>query len=286
MDWNSDGLWDIISGDRDGFLNVFIRSEGEPGGLVAYKQYRLMDSTILDVGFNSEPNVFDWNGDGKKDLIIGREDWEILVYINQTSDTWPMFQDCQVVQAGGQGINLYRMNPYLFDLDDDGRKDLVCGENFGNVYCFRNIGDDTLPVFEAGEMLKFTDGSPVRFSGGNAVGSRCGFGDWDNDGVPDFLMSTLEGLVALYRGVCQTGVQETPKAEVRTANGPTIVRGSLRLGASTSASPSWLLDASGRRLMELQPGENDVRGLAPGVYFVRRASGEGRMANSKVVITR
>ena len=30
-----------------------------------------------------------------------------------------------------------------------------------------------------------------------------------------------------------------------------------------------LLDVSGRRAMELRPGPNDVRGLAPGVYFVR-----------------
>ncbi|MFO7675597.1 MAG: T9SS type A sorting domain-containing protein [bacterium] len=35
-------------------------------------------------------------------------------------------------------------------------------------------------------------------------------------------------------------------------------------------SRAALLDASGRKVMELQPGDNDVRHLAPGVYFVRR----------------
>jgi hypothetical protein len=36
-----------------------------------------------------------------------------------------------------------------------------------------------------------------------------------------------------------------------------------------------LLDITGRRVMELRPGENDVRHLAPGVYFVRRTSDAG-----------
>jgi hypothetical protein len=30
-----------------------------------------------------------------------------------------------------------------------------------------------------------------------------------------------------------------------------------------------LLDITGRKVMDLAPGENDIRHLAPGVYFVR-----------------
>jgi len=55
-------------------------------------------------------------------------------------------------------------------------------------------------------------------------------------------------------------------------HGPTIVRGVLFLnsdrGPKTGDRPA-LLDISGRRLMELHPGANDVRHLSPGVYFVR-----------------
>ena len=50
---------------------------------------------------------------------------------------------------------------------------------------------------------------------------------------------------------------------------------------------SVLLDAAGRKVLGLKAGENDVSGLAPGVYFVR---GEGRGARGggaeKVVIAR
>ncbi len=59
----------------------------------------------------------------------------------------------------------------------------------------------------------------------------------------------------------------------------TIVRGALYLRPSPLLLPvgegqdvrgqSLLLDATGRRVLSLRPGPNDVSGLAPGVYFVR-----------------
>ncbi|HDR00104.1 MAG TPA: hypothetical protein ENN51_07475 [candidate division WOR-3 bacterium] len=50
----------------------------------------------------------------------------------------------------------------------------------------------------------------------------------------------------------------------------TIVRGRLYLEAGRPV----LLDATGRRVMELRPGENDLTRLAPGVYFVLSPTGD------------
>ena len=44
-----------------------------------------------------------------------------------------------------------------------------------------------------------------------------------------------------------------------------------------------LLDISGRRVMDLSPGSNDIRHLRPGVYFVRREDVE---QTTKVILTR
>jgi len=59
---------------------------------------------------------------------------------------------------------------------------------------------------------------------------------------------------------------------------------SLKLQAS-----SWLLDISGRKVLALHPGANDVSRLAPGVYFVRQAKAQAQaqaQAVQKVVVTR
>jgi hypothetical protein len=70
----------------------------------------------------------------------------------------------------------------------------------------------------------------------------------------------------------------------------TVVRNLLLLPEATSRKPqaaSSLLDVSGRRVMVLKPGANDVRALAPGVYFVREAQAQAQaQAIRKVVVTR
>jgi hypothetical protein len=67
----------------------------------------------------------------------------------------------------------------------------------------------------------------------------------------------------------------------------TVVRGVLFLpkSESPSSSTSFLMDISGRKVMDLQPGANDVRALAQGVYFVREAQAQAQ-AVRKVVVTR
>ena len=57
-------------------------------------------------------------------------------------------------------------------------------------------------------------------------------------------------------------------------------------------SVDFARDATGRRVMELAPGPNDIRHLAPGVYFLKDEGGRlkdkpgSRMAVQKVVIQR
>jgi len=45
----------------------------------------------------------------------------------------------------------------------------------------------------------------------------------------------------------------------------------LFFGEASSRKPqaASLLDAAGRKVVDLRAGANDVRGLAPGVYFIR-----------------
>jgi len=89
------------------------------------------------------------------------------------------------------------------------------------------------------------------------------------------------------------GVAERAKPQVSSRKlGPTIVRSVLSLPGAISgerlAVSADLLDATGRRVMELLPGANDVRHLAPGVYLVRSTSRVNRSTPSvtKLVVPR
>jgi len=72
---------------------------------------------------------------------------------------------------------------------------------------------------------------------------------------------------------------------------PTIIRGALLLPGASCRGPlaAGLLDITGRRVLALHPGPNDLRALAPGVYFVREEPGSAWLhtrAVQKVVVTK
>lgn len=252
MDWNSDGQWDMVSGDREGYFNVFVR---DGTLLTAYYRYKLADSTVLDVGNNSQPAVVDWNGDGLKDLILGTESGYVRFYLNITSDSWPMFLNYTNIQAAGADIYLSRVNPYVFDLDDDGVQDLLCGANDGYVRYYRNTGTNAQPVLAAPDTLRTTAGIPIVPGGTYPYGSRCGFGYWNSDRWPDLLISGYDGLIELYLGQPTTGAGEKmaqlSRAEPRVTpipgRAPITVSG-LPAGVGTLA----VYDAAGRPVRSLR----------------------------------
>ena len=84
------------------------------------------------------------------------------------------------------------------------------------------------------------------------------------------------------------GVKESSKPQA-TSRKPaaTVIRNALWLTPSPSTSSSCLLDISGRKVLGLHCGANDVSRLAPGVYFVREAQAQAQaQAIRKIVITR
>jgi hypothetical protein len=90
-------------------------------------------------------------------------------------------------------------------------------------------------------------------------------------------------------------MEETENSELAKKKAKaTIVRGVLVLDAvgsrQNTAHREELLDISGRKVMELRAGPNDVSRVAPGVYFVReehsRVQGVEGSRVRKVVVTR
>jgi YVTN family beta-propeller protein len=100
--------------------------------------------------------------------------------------------------------------------------------------------------------------------------------------------------ISVLRDSMPGGIEEAMSDERGTMRpSPTIVRRVLVLGAAGSRENTGhrteLLDVSGRKVLELKPGANDVSRLSPGVYFVREETVHGRRYAGnvqKVVVTR
>lgn len=292
VDWNSDGQRDLVSGDREGYFNFFLQ---DGIGLVAYYRMRALFGDTIDVGGNSQPVVTDWDRDGKKDLLLGSEEGYIRFYRNAASDTIPGFLNYTYIQSGGSPIYIYRVNPYVVDLDLDGKRDLVCGANDGYLYYFHNIGSDTNPTLDNPETLKTIAGVPILPSGSYPAGSRAGFCDWNNDGAIDFLLSGYEGYVELYLGE-GVGIKEKPglaiPTNVKIAPNPT--RSSINITYSlnrTAYVKLFLYAISGRQMTSLvagnvASGEHSIHwdpNLPAGVYLFKLTAGD-QVFTHRVVI--
>jgi hypothetical protein len=284
-DWNNDGRLDLIIGERNGYYTVFLRQADSTltnAGRIQAHGVDIMTSN------NSWPTIVDWNLDGRKDLLAGQEGigapCNVYVYLNEGTDSVPVFGDSTPVLHNGNPFTDYRCVPLLLDLDGDGKRDLVLGEWYSSVRLYSNVGTDTNPVFNT--YVNLVEPDPVNFENGNPP--RISFTDWDGDGDLDMTTCDYYGSVFLRRNVTPVGTEETMNDARQTMNaGATIVRGILNLQSAifNLQSEIVLLDASGRKVLDLRPGSNDVSALSPGVYFVRETQAQAQaQAVRKVII--
>ncbi|MEJ2596212.1 MAG: T9SS type A sorting domain-containing protein [bacterium] len=88
------------------------------------------------------PAFMDMDGDGLTDLLAGDSTGR-LIYARNKGDN-----EFEVVTENYADINVgYFSAPQLFDLDKDGLKDLVIGEQDGNLNYYRNAGSASSPSF-------------------------------------------------------------------------------------------------------------------------------------------
>lgn len=256
MDWDGDGLLDIVVGDRLGNVYFFRRlSFGdihlEQGPMVT------VGGRPIHVGLNSSPSVTDWNGDGLPDLVVGRLEGVptgLFLFVNEGSAGQPVFNATDTVTCGGEPIQLYASYPDFGDLDGDGLDDLIVGSTSGKIPCYMNSGSPGDPLFLEYHNL-IADGQEINFM----TYVRPSICDWNGDSLPDLLASTWEGTVHLFLGLENTGTGPHQGEEVPfTCRGPgNPARGAVSLTLAVREpvhAVARVLSIDGRMIEETDRG--------------------------------
>ncbi len=206
VDWNGDGLLDIlVGGERGGIIWFPNRGTKEHPSFPYAKLMFTADGKPLDVGFSATPLVIDWDGDGVQDLVCGAE-WNRAVWYKNigtnaepklvykgliyTDDGKP-FQLPHEPVPEIKGVYKTDYHPVLAaaDLNGDGRVDIVAGGYVtGRIYLFENRGwnKDHTPILHFDGPLE-ADGKPLDVGWAAAPTVA----DVDGDGLLDIITGDM-----------------------------------------------------------------------------------------------
>lgn len=162
-DFNVDGLPDLFIGnegyyDSSYYHNTILHSVYTSKiayfintGTIAAPVFKYITDDLAGISSlhlrGSYPTFGDLDEDGLPDLLIGNSDGTLIFFHNTATGTVIPEFDTPVINW--QGINVGNNSaPQLFDLNKDGKSELVIGEKKGNLNYYVNNGSNGNPLFE------------------------------------------------------------------------------------------------------------------------------------------
>ncbi|MGH9627164.1 MAG: FG-GAP repeat domain-containing protein, partial [Bryobacteraceae bacterium] len=227
VSWHPDGRPSLIIGEEDGTVSLVenLAPRGSEPRLAAPKYFEQVDPYVKS-GALSRPVAFDWNGDGKLDLLSGNSAGYLQYFENTGEPGKPAFIDRGYLKAGEKAIR--RMagpngsvqgpaeekwgytNLSVADWDLDGLPDILVNDIWGAVVWHRNTGSRREPVLAPAAPIEVEwTGEPPKpdWVWWEPEGKQLvtqwrttpKVVDWDRDGLPDLVMLNHQGYLSLYR---------------------------------------------------------------------------------------
>lgn len=144
VDWNQDGLMDLVMLDQEGYLAFFERARRN-GKLVLLPPKRVfcdekgaplrLATGIAGKSGRRKLCIVDWDGDGKLDILLNGANAKFLRQVDAHDGKW-FFKDMGLLTE--QNIEGHDVSPTVVDFNGDGIPDFLGGAEDGHFYYLKN----------------------------------------------------------------------------------------------------------------------------------------------------
>jgi hypothetical protein len=144
VDWNKDGLMDLVMLDQEGYLAFFERAKRN-GKLVLLPPKRVLCNGVgeplrLNSGIAGKSGrrklcVVDWDGDGALDVLLNSANANLLRQTAARDGRW-FFKDTGPLDT--RNIEGHDVSPATVDFNGDGIPDFLGGAEDGHFYYLKN----------------------------------------------------------------------------------------------------------------------------------------------------
>lgn len=144
-DLDNDGDMDMVVGDKNGYLHYFTNTAGAGNPAVyalTQTKMRYNNNDSIDVGQNAAPVLFDMDGDGDLDLVVGNSIGRLYYVENKGNSTTPSWERIST-NFGGVNVSEWwttqgNASPAVFR-NGTGEIQLFVGSESGYIHHFNDV---------------------------------------------------------------------------------------------------------------------------------------------------
>jgi hypothetical protein len=268
-DVNNDGLSDFVfsATETAGFSTNIYYLLRTGSGFSFSDQAQVL---FPNIGMEENYKVFDLDGDGLLDLLLGRSTGRVEYYKNTGNGDAPVFT-IEDQSFYGLDFSPFRQNATceIADLDGDGKLDLIVGDSRGNITYYTDfLTNLAAPLEGETELIKIGDGNIALNIGSKIKPVAVNLFNTDK---PTLVLGTGQGGLSVLRN--EGGIANTPNSPIGLYPNPVRVGEELIIKSSQAMVVNIIavngqVVMKGITLLEGVEMKINVSALKEGLYIV------------------